>query len=116
MKKTNLFILTCLIISVTLYSQSFGGFQRNNPLETLGLIMWLTSGITFSAIGLFLILFGHAALVLREIAFNTRKETENNPDKKKEEYNAIPSLVPIIKIIGVIIIIAGWVWPLLSKL
>jgi hypothetical protein len=115
MKKTKLFILACLLISATLYSQSFG-FPNNNRLEVLGLIMWLTTGIACSAVGLFLILFGHTSLVLREIALNSRKETGDDANKKKEEYNAIPSLAPILKIIGVIIAIAGWVWPILSKI
>ncbi|MCU0287554.1 MAG: hypothetical protein MUF15_14310 [Acidobacteria bacterium] len=120
MKKTKWFILACLLITVavSLYGQNFTPFQRNysDPIKTLGLIMWITSGITFSAVGLFLILFCHVALVLREIAFNTRREAENNPYKQREEYHAIPSIVSILKIIGFIIIAAGWVWPLLSKI
>lgn len=119
MKKTKLFILACVIILTCLNCQGFGSspYSRPNPFEVFGLIMWLTSGISFTAAGLFLILFGHMSVVLREIAINTRKEAEkNDPYKKKEEYSAILSIVPILKIIGVIIIIAGWAWPLLSKL
>jgi len=46
----------------------------------------------------------------------SRKETGDDANKKKEEYNAIPSLASLLKIIGVIIAIAGWVWPILSKI
>jgi hypothetical protein len=96
MKKTKLFILVCIVISSTLYlySQAAGGESRySNPLEILSVIIWLAYGIFFTAIGTFLILFGQTSLVLREIAFNSRKETEDDANKKKEQYNAIPTLV-----------------------
>jgi hypothetical protein len=90
-------------------------FQYKNQTKKFGLVNWLTSGISGTAAGLFLILFSHMFLILKEIAYNTKKEPTDISEQKREENSLIPLLVPILRTIGIIIIIAGWLWPVLNN-
>lgn len=110
MKKTNLFIFVSLILVASLYGQHFG----SSSVQNLVIISWLASGIIFSTVGIFIILFGQMVLAIKEIAINTRQTSEDEKIKK-EDYHSVGSLVPILKIIGILIIIAGWLWPFIGK-
>ncbi len=111
MRKTKLFFLLCVIVASTLYGQGF----PNQIFTSIAILFWLTTGIIFSAIGIFFILFSQIALAVKEMALNSRNAIEKDENKGKEEYKLVESLVPFLKVIGIVIIVAGWLYPLINK-
>jgi len=107
------FTISIIIMTSSLYSQ-FGVGSFSERANSFGWVVWFVSGVTFSTAGIGIILFGSMALALREIALNTRK-TEATDAEKKETYSIIMSLAPVFKLIGILLIIYGWVWPIIIR-
>ena len=71
----------------------------------LGLLL---EGTIYSAIGVLVMKAGPFAIAIREIAFNTRRPGV----EYKEFYKELENMVGIVKLLGVNIIILGWLMQL----
>jgi cytochrome bd-type quinol oxidase subunit 1 len=109
MRKTLFLILLTIMGNIFLIGQATGGgVSYSSSMSPLVLIV----GIFFTVMGMLVIALAHVFLAIREIALNTRSEK----DPSKENYGALLTICPIMKITGWIIIIAGWVIPIALKL
>ncbi|MCP4214826.1 MAG: hypothetical protein GY765_09220 [bacterium] len=107
MKKFFLALILLTIGNFMVIAQAAGGFARpSSPMSSL----IAPIGIACTIIGLFIIALSDVFLLIRETALNSRgKECTF-----KNNYDRLVTICAIFKVLGVIVIIAGWAIPIAS--